>query len=86
LCHAEVKTSFYREAARLLRPCGRLVIAEFIRTTRRLNQEAEQVVREWLCGWAIPDLDTEQEHIDAAATAGFSDIGMRDCTGFTRPP
>jgi len=84
LCHAEAKSGFYREAARLLRPGGRLVIAEFIRRTRRLDREAEQVVREWLDGWAIPDLDTEREH-DAAATAGFSDIRMRDCTGSTRP-
>ncbi len=41
--------------------------------------------REWLYGWAIPDLDTEQEHIDAAAAAGFSSISVRDCTSFTRP-
>lgn len=85
LCHAEAKGRFYREAARLLRPGGRLVIAEFIRTTRRLDPHAERVVREWLDGWAIPDLDTEREHIDAAAAAGFSDISLRDCTIFTRP-
>jgi tocopherol O-methyltransferase len=85
LCHAEIKPSFYGEAARLLRPGGRLVIAEFMRTTRRMDQKAERAVREWLDGWAIPDLDTEQEHIEAAAAAGFSDISVRDCTGFTRP-
>ena len=85
ICHAETKSRFYREAARLLRPGGRLVIAEFIRTTRTLNQYAEQVMREWLDGWAIPDLDTEWEHIDAAAAAGFSNISLRDCTIFTRP-
>jgi cyclopropane fatty-acyl-phospholipid synthase-like methyltransferase len=84
LCHAEAKPMFYSEAARLLRPGGRLVIAEFIRTTRRLHGQSERVFREWLDGWAIPDLDTEWEHT-AAAAAGFSDISMRDCTGFTRP-
>jgi tocopherol O-methyltransferase len=61
------------------------VIAEFIRATRRLEQTAERVVREWLDGWAIPDLDTEREHIDAAAAAGFGNISLRDCTIFTRP-
>jgi tocopherol O-methyltransferase len=85
LCHAESKSRFYREAARLLRPGGRLVIAEFIRTTRKLHPQAERVMREWLDGWAIPDLDTEREHIDAAAAAGFSNISLRDCTIFTRP-
>jgi tocopherol O-methyltransferase len=85
LCHAEAKGRFYREAARLLRPGGRLVIAEFIRTTRSLSQQAERVMREWLDGWAIPDLDTEREHVDAAAAAGFSNISLRDCTIFTRP-
>ncbi len=85
ICHAEKKGLFYREAARLLRPGGRLVIAEFIRTTRSLNQHAERLMREWLDGWAIPDLDTEQEHIDAAAAVGFRNISLRDCTVFTRP-
>jgi len=85
LCHAEIKHRFYLEAARLLRPGGRLVIAEFIRTTRRVSQHIEQVIREWLDGWAIPDLDTAEEHIDAATAAGFRDIDLRDCTIFTRP-
>ena len=85
LCHAEAKCRFYHEAARLLRPGGRLVIAEFIRTTRKLHPQAERVMREWLDGWAIPDLDTEQEHVGAAAAAGFSNISVRDCTIFTRP-
>ena len=85
LCHVEAKDCFYREAARLLRSGGRLVIAEFIRTTRKLHPQAERVMREWLDGWAIPDLDTEREHIDAAAAAGFTNVSLRDCTTFTRP-
>jgi tocopherol O-methyltransferase len=85
LCHAEVKSRFYLEAARVLRPGGRLVIAEFIRTTRRLSQHVERVIREWLDGWAIPDLDTGQEHVDAATAAGLRDVRLRDYTVFTRP-
>src|SRR5262245_29829055 len=34
LCHAPGKDAFYREAARLLRPGGRLVVAEYVRAAR----------------------------------------------------
>ena len=36
LCHAPVKRAFYQEAERLLRPGGRLVVAEYFRTSRPL--------------------------------------------------
>ena len=52
---------------------------------RKLHPQGECVMREWLDEWAIPDLDTEQEHIGAVAVAGFSNIGVRDCTIFIRP-
>jgi cyclopropane fatty-acyl-phospholipid synthase-like methyltransferase len=71
LCHAPDKAAFYREAARLLRPGGRLVVAEYMRTARPLPAEGERVMREWLDGWAIPDLDTPAEHAAHASRAGI---------------
>jgi len=62
LCHAPDKAAFYREAARLLRPGGRLVIAEYVRAARPLSTQREGLLHQWLDGWAIPDLDTRAEH------------------------
>jgi tocopherol O-methyltransferase len=85
LCHAPEKAAFYREAARLLRPGGRLVIAEYIRATRPLSAGGEQLLHRWLDGWAIPDIDTRAEHLGHAAAAGLINTHIDDITPYTRP-
>ena len=84
LCHANDKAAFYREAFRILRPNGRLVIAEYIRKNRALAADTEARMREWLHGWSIPDLDTRDEHLASAAAAGFSNVTLSDRTHLTR--
>jgi tocopherol O-methyltransferase len=85
LCHAADKAAFYREAARLLRPGGRVVVADFIRVARPLDPVGERLLREWLSGWAVPDIDTSGEHLDHLAAAGFAGIRLDDATAHTRP-
>jgi len=84
LCHAVDKAAFYRESARVLRPGGRLVVAEYIRASRVSGSTGETLFDEWLDGWAIPDLGTPDEHLAAARNAGFHDSGLRDYTWSTR--
>lgn len=85
LCHAPDKGRFYREAARLLRPGGRLVVAEYMRTGRGLPPREERRVAEWVEGWAMPDLDTIDEHRDHARAAGLDDVRVDDFTDKARP-
>jgi tocopherol O-methyltransferase len=85
LCHASDKAAFYREAARVLRPGGRIVVAEYIRAARPLDRSGERLLHEWLDGWAIPDLDTQAEHTRHARLAGFSRFQLDDLTPNTRP-
>jgi tocopherol O-methyltransferase len=85
LCHATCKLSFYREAARLLRPGGAFVVAEFMRTSRQVGQQTERIVRAWLDGWAIPDLDTRAEHEAAICRAGFETPCVLDVTANVLP-
>jgi cyclopropane fatty-acyl-phospholipid synthase-like methyltransferase len=84
LCHSPRKTDFYQEAFRLLKPGGRLVIAEYMRITRPLSQPQEELLNQWLQGWAIPDIDTAEEHRNNAQHAGFEAIEIRDITAHTR--
>ncbi len=84
LCHAPDKDAFYREAFRLLKPGGRLVLAEYLRTRRPLRPPEERLLKSWLQRWAIPDLDTEEEHLHHARTAGFEGIQIRDVTDKVR--
>lgn len=83
LCHSPAKEAFYREAFRLLRPGGRLAIAEYTRHKRPLPQKGEQLLLSWLNRWAIPDINTAEEHRRQAADAGFRNIEIRDYTRYT---
>jgi tocopherol O-methyltransferase len=83
VCHATCKSAFYREAARLLRPGGRIVVAEYIRNSRELGAGTDSQVREWLDGWCIPDIDTADEHVAAASGAGFAGVQLVDYTRTT---
>lgn len=85
MCHAPRKAAFYREAARLLRPGGRVVVADFVRAARPLDQTGERLLREWLNGWAVPDIDTPDEHLMNLAESGFVDAQLDDVTVRTRP-
>jgi len=85
ICHATDKAAFYNEAARLLRPGGRLVAAEYIRAARPLGPPGERLLHEWLDGWAIGDIDTRAEHQRHAAAAGLSSFRLDDVTTNTRP-
>ena len=82
LCHAKDKLNFYKEAYRILKPGGRLIVAEYIRTNRPLAEDAEQLLRKWLQGWAIPDLDTADEHHMKSSEAGFVNIKIKDYTPY----
>ncbi|MFK8102478.1 MAG: cyclopropane-fatty-acyl-phospholipid synthase family protein [Saprospiraceae bacterium] len=84
LCHADQKADFYQEAFRVLKPGGRLVIAEYIRKARPLPAKDDQLLLAWLKTWAIKDIDTEAEHLQHAQRAGFQDILIKDVTANTK--
>ncbi|HNR07348.1 MAG TPA: methyltransferase domain-containing protein [Saprospiraceae bacterium] len=85
LCHAPEKKAFYQEAFRLLKPGGRLVVAEYIRKGRNNAVQDENILQNWFSGWSMPDLDTWQEHWDHMREAGFTRIQHEDITGHVSP-
>lgn len=80
VCHATDPTAFYREAVRLLRPGGRLVLSDGMRRRRPLDRVSERLVRTWADAWAVPDLGTAEEHRRWAAAAGLGEIRLEDVT------
>lgn len=85
MCHAVNKEDFYREAMRLLKPGGRLICADYIRTKRPHPDDGELLLRQWLNGWSIQDLDSYEEHIMHANAVGFVNVKIDNTTEYTRP-
>jgi SAM-dependent methyltransferase len=77
-CHAQSKAAFLREAHRVLRPGGRLVLGDGFRARRPLVDE--QLFLRVMAGWQVPDLLTSEEFRDAARDAGFAEIMGCDVT------
>ena len=80
VCHAKDKSQFYKEAYRVLKPGGKLLMGENLRTARPLEKAKEELLKEIFHSWAIPDLDTFEEHRSHALGSGFSSFESKDVT------
>jgi ubiquinone/menaquinone biosynthesis C-methylase UbiE len=80
LCHTRKKIEFYNEALRVLKPGGRLIIAEYIRDRRPLQPDGEHLLAQWLNKWSIQDIDTREEHLEHMKLSGFINTSVRDIT------
>ena len=74
-CHTPAKDAFCHEAARLLRPGGRLVMAEYILEPGEPGDD----IRAWEAGWEMTLLDEESWRTSLEA-AGFVDVAFDDVT------
>jgi cyclopropane fatty-acyl-phospholipid synthase-like methyltransferase len=65
------KQAYYREAYRLLKPGGRLVVADYFRLRKNNNAQEATVMRNWLHHWAIEDITTTTQVQQWMQQAGF---------------
>lgn len=76
ICYADNKEQFVREAYRLLKPGGHLVVADGFVTVFSNNHHP--VVRHWLDGWQVNYLETTERFSDFMKAKGFCHISYRD--------
>jgi tocopherol O-methyltransferase len=76
-CHTDQKAAFYKEAARLLKKGGRLVMADlFLYPPLSINDENK--LKSGLTYWAIPNIDDINTHQMNATKAGFADLEIQN--------
>lgn len=85
VCHADDTAAFLAEAARVLAPGGRLVVADRFMATRDFSSDQRRRMNHWLDGWAIPHLAHRDDFRTALESTDFVDIAFRDITEHTLP-
>ena len=81
ICYADEKEQFIKEAYRLLKPGGRLVVADGFVTAFENNQNP--TIRSWLDGWQVNYLETPQHFQQLMQETGYSNIAYRNISKHT---
>jgi cyclopropane fatty-acyl-phospholipid synthase-like methyltransferase len=79
-CYAEDKRAFLAEAHRLLRPRGRLIVADGLLTREELTSDERRIVERWQDGWAIPNVPSIDQFRRWLCEAGLRNVRFHDIT------
>jgi tocopherol O-methyltransferase len=82
ICYAADKAAFVKEAYRLLKPGGRLIIADGM--VNQFENNEHPIIKKWLQGWQVNFLETPERFESYYTKAGFTNIKYTDITANTK--
>lgn len=76
ICYAPNKEQFINEAFRVLKPGGRLVIADGM--VQHFDYNEHPIIENWLDGWRVNYLESPERLVNFFKQAGFEDVNHTD--------
>lgn len=85
VCHAEDKSLFVNEAYRLLKPGGRLILADGFNVRNSYTQREKRLLDKTVNGWAVDSMESIPNFERYLREAQFKNISMQDATHYVLP-
>lgn len=85
VCHAHEKSDFLKEAFRVLKKGGRLIVADFFRKMENPDIGEDKLLKNWGKSWAVPHFEYIKHFEIKANKNGFSNLQIQNITKNIRP-